>query len=86
LIENIVLTSGGRLFRNTKGTDAGWRKDVLGWGEIVDQQLRHTFYAKLEMTPSLPKPKWRKLDVKFSRKNERPFGDSELRTRTGVYF
>jgi len=85
LLEQIVFPTGGRLFRNTKGTDAGWRKDVLGWGEMVDQQLRHTFYATLEMTPSLAKAKWRKLDVKFSRKNERPFRDSELITRSGVY-
>lgn len=86
LLEQIVFPTGGRLFRNTKGTDAGWRKDVLGWGEVVDQQLRHTFYATLEMTPSSSKAKWRKLNVKFSRKNERPFRDSELITRSGVYF
>lgn|GEM_PF-5857090 len=86
LFKELVDTTGGRIFRNHRGTELGWRENILGWGEKVHDQLNNTFYATVELSASPAKPKWRKLEIELTKDARKSFNNPVLRTRAGVLF
>lgn len=62
--------------------EKGW---FIEWGKPLADELENHFYARIHITPSSDKPKWRDLSMRPTKRLKKMFPDLKLRTRKGIF-